>query len=202
MEASQSNPPTTSDEPEAQNIELKKLLDDGTITQEQYDEAVANEVSVPPASAPANPTAPPPTAIVATAEQQQQIAQLEALNRAGILTDDAFDTAKSQVLQPNSPTDEQVEEYLSQSRFPNLLPGTRVKITGGPYSGRMGAILDIHYVDGIQQMIAASGTSEARFAEVQSYIVRTRDARTDLVEVAPGELVALSTVEGWARGES
>lgn len=210
MEASQSSVPPISppggDEPDmpdhsADNAELQKLLDQGVITQEQYDEAVDKEVSVPPAGAPSNPTAPATPTSIPSIEQQQQIAQLDALNQAGVLTDDAHDSAKAQVLQPNAPTDAEVEEYLGQSRVPNLVEGTRVKVTAGPYAGRMAYVMAIHFIDGIQQMIAASGTSEARFATVQSYVLRTRDGRSDIFEAAPGEVSVLSNIEGWGRGE-
>lgn len=98
-------------------------------------------------------------------------------------------------------SDEAKEASKENSRFPNLVIGQRVTIIDGPEAGRMAYVDRIEYTDGIQQMLSASGQPEARFAEVENYIVRTRDGRSDTLTVDPAHIKPLDDIEGWGRGQ-
>lgn len=99
-------------------------------------------------------------------------------------------------------SDEAKAEAAKNSRTPNLLVGQRVQIIEpNSEAGRMAYVLQIDYADGIQGMLAASGQPEARFAEVQDYVVRTRDGRSDILVVKPDEVKPLDDTQGWGRGQ-
>jgi hypothetical protein len=99
-------------------------------------------------------------------------------------------------------SDEAKKASIENSRTPNLVVGQRVVITEpNPEAGRMAYVLQIAYADGIQGMLANSGTPEARFAEVESYVLRTRDGRTDTLDVPPDQVKPLDDIAGWGRGQ-
>jgi hypothetical protein len=56
------------------------------------------------------------------------------------------------------------------------------------YNGRYGAIERVNYKDLEAERTVAAGNSESRFAEVETYTVRLRDERRDLLEFTPEEL--------------
>lgn len=107
-------------------------------------------------------------------------------------TQDDFDRANS---------DEQKQAAAESSRTPILIVGQRVTIIDGPEVGRMGYVLSINYVDALNAMLANSPHSERRFAEVESYVVRTRDGRSDTLSLKPSEIRPLDDIEGWGRGQ-
>lgn len=89
----------------------------------------------------------------------------------------------------------------SQGVLPVLVEGTRVQVIAGEYSGRMAYTIGINF---------ASPEDEARFhnphgtkrntAKVDSYMVKTRDGRTDTFTVKPDEIRVLDETNGWGRG--
>lgn len=104
-----------------------------------------------------------------------------------------------------APTDENNAAAAEASQLPNFLVGQRVQITGPDASGvdqtgRMALVQSIVYTDPVNAMIAHMGGSEARFATVNQYVVLTRDGRSDTLVVAPANLKALDTTNGWGRG--
>jgi hypothetical protein len=83
-----------------------------------------------------------------------------------------------------------------------LYPGQRVQIIApNEEEGRMAYVQTPVYKDAVQELLANSGTAEAPFAEVLSYIVRTRDGRSDLLNVPADELRTLEPNAGWGRGQ-
>jgi hypothetical protein len=91
---------------------------------------------------------------------------------------------------------------VSEGSKPRLYPGQRVVIMDpNPEAGRMAFVQGINYTDAIQALIAASGTPQASMAEVQSYIVQTRDGRSDVLDVPPDEVKPLEILGGWGRGQ-
>jgi hypothetical protein len=118
------------------------------------------------------------------------------MDSAPAATQEDYDRANS---------DEAKEAAAKEARAPNLLPGQRVQLTGKDVtgvdqSGRMAYVLQPNYPDPIQAMIAGYGGPEARFAEVETYDVQTRDGRQDRLTVAPDALTPLEINEGWGRG--
>lgn len=107
-------------------------------------------------------------------------------------TQEEYDAANS---------DENVAAAAAASRMPNLLVGQRVQITDGPEKGRMAYVLQVLYTTGLQGMLANSGQPEARFAEVDEYVVRTRDGRSDILSLKPDQVSALDDIQGWGRGQ-
>jgi hypothetical protein len=94
------------------------------------------------------------------------------------------------------------KEGVSEGRTPHLYPGQRVVIIQpNEEAGRMALVQVINYKDDIQTLIAGSGTPEARFAEVTSYVVLTRDGRSDTLNVPANEVKPLETIGGWGRGQ-
>jgi hypothetical protein len=90
----------------------------------------------------------------------------------------------------------------SEGRFHRLYPGQRVQILPpNDEAGRMAFVQAAQYSDAVQELIANSGTAEAPFAEVESYIVQTRDGRSDLLVVPVDELTTLEPLQGWGRGQ-
>jgi hypothetical protein len=94
------------------------------------------------------------------------------------------------------------KEGESEGRARRLYPGQRVVIIApNEEAGRMAFVQTINYTDALQELLASSGTPEASFAEVESYIVQTRDGRSDLLDVLPSEVEPLETIGGWGRGQ-
>lgn len=133
-----------------------------------------------------------------TFTQPDPSTQSDASKRAaaadpGPPTQEMYDRANS---------DEAKEAANEAGRTPNLLVGQRIVITGDhPEAGRMAHVVAIEYVDGINALLGNSATSEARFAEVEDYIVRTRDGRSDLLTVTPEQVKPLEPEQGWGRGQ-
>lgn len=98
------------------------------------------------------------------------------------------------------PTAENEAAADAAGRSANFIPGQRVQIIGGDDIGRMALIQSVVYTDPVQEMISRMGGSESRFADVRSYIVLTRDGRSDTLVVTPENLQALETNNGWGRG--
>lgn len=67
--------------------------------------------------------------------------------------------------------------------------GQPVQITEGEYAGRFAVVTEVIYADQQAAFIARSGdASVARYAAVDSYIVRTRDDLNQIVNVKPDEI--------------
>jgi hypothetical protein len=106
----------------------------------------------------------------------------------------AFDKAAS---------DAQAKKAEKESRTPTLRVGERVRITKDEpgLRGRNAVIIQAHYSEEEQQRLAA-GRADAAYAEPESFIVRTRDGRTDTLELKPDEVEASSVGnDGWGRGQ-
>lgn len=114
------------------------------------------------------------------------------LDNPELPTKEGYDRANS---------DEAKEASQKNSRTPRLYDGQRVEITGGPEKGRMAHIVRSEYKDGVQAMVAQAGIGESRFAQVDKYIVRTRDGRSDVLQVNPEHVTPLDDIEGWGRGQ-
>lgn len=98
-------------------------------------------------------------------------------------------------------SDKAKKDSIKNSRSPRLYEGQRVTFIDGPEKGRMGFVQSVVFTDAVQQMMASTGIPEARFAEVQSYIIRTRDGRSDVISAKPEEVKPLDDIEGWGRGQ-
>jgi hypothetical protein len=94
------------------------------------------------------------------------------------------------------------KHHGGEGQLPRLYPGQRVQIIGDhPEAGRMAFVQTPIYEDAIKELIGNSGTSEARLVEVDSYVVRTRDGRSDLMVVPSEDLRVLEVHQGWGRGQ-
>jgi hypothetical protein len=94
------------------------------------------------------------------------------------------------------------EHHGGEGRLPRFYPGQRVQIVADhPEAGRMAYVQTPIYDDAIQELIGNSGTSEARMAEVDAYVVKTRDGRSDLLVVPSEDLRPLEAHQGWGRGQ-
>jgi hypothetical protein len=100
-------------------------------------------------------------------------------------------------------SEDQMKAAAKASRTPRLLNGTRVVVGGdGPHRGRPGVIVDTRFASDEEAARARSGEpSVSNFAEVESYTIRTRDSRTDLLDLEPDEIEVKGVREGWSRGE-
>lgn len=98
-------------------------------------------------------------------------------------------------------SDAQKEQAAKESRLPNLGIGARVTFIKGDNDGRMGFVVNVIYPDALSQLIAHSGSDEARFADVDTYQVQTRDGRTDTIMAKPDEIRPLDINAGWGRGQ-
>lgn len=168
--------------------------------------------------------APPEDSSVATAEptfEEQQAAEAAAQSPAELQTvpeqrPQAFDgdsvvSEASTRLDSNVPatqedydranSDKAKADSVKNSRTPRLYEGQRVTFIDGPEKGRMGFVTHVEFTDAVQQMIGSAGISEARFADVAAYIVRTRDGRSDVISAKPSEIKPLDDIEGWGRGQ-
>lgn len=100
-------------------------------------------------------------------------------------------------------TDSTVEVPPGQGVLPVLLEGQTVEVTGGQFAGRMGVIMRQNFAsDADYLQFHAPGHPKRMFAKVESYIVKTRDSRNELVSVQADDLKALDSVDGWARGQA
>jgi hypothetical protein len=100
-------------------------------------------------------------------------------------------------------SDAQAKKASEESRTPTLREGERVRITKDEpgLRGRNGVIIQVHYSDEELQRREA-GRADAAYAEPESFIVRTRDGRTDTFELKPDEVEAASVGnDGWGRGQ-
>ena len=92
---------------------------------------------------------------------------------------DAYDRAGS---------DEQREKADEASLTPTIREGTMVYISkSGPHVGRAAVVQRVNYTK-VGQIVRDSGRPEAEFAEVDTITVKTRDGRTDLLELKPDEV--------------
>lgn len=98
-------------------------------------------------------------------------------------------------------SDEAKAASAANSLTPRLYEGQRVTFVSGPEVGRMAYVVSVAYKDAIQEMIASHGGVNARFAEVECYILRTRDGRTDTLVATPDQIRPLDDIEGWGRGQ-
>lgn len=99
-----------------------------------------------------------------------------------------------------APTPENEAAAQAAGRIPSLIVGQRVQVTGGKYQGRMALVTAVIYTDPVQEMMSRMGGGEARFATVRSYILLTRDGRSDTIVVEPENLSPLEPQNGWGRG--
>lgn len=77
--------------------------------------------------------------------------------------------------------------------------GTRVLITSGENEGRFGVVADRRWASDEDAFKANSGDPNvSRFAEVESYVVLTRDSRREYVDVDPDDLT-VTTGANWGR---
>jgi hypothetical protein len=163
--------------------------DDDVFLQEQEAAAAAQS----PAEPQVVPEVRPQAAVTPAPGQGVSEASKRIDTAAPAMGQEAYDRANS---------DEAKAAATEASRMPNLTEGQRVVITGdNPEAGRMAYIQSIAYKDGIQDMVAHSGTGEARFADVDHYVIRTRDGRSDLLVVPPDQVTPLEDNEGWGRGQ-
>lgn len=96
-------------------------------------------------------------------------------------------------------SDEQRRKADRASRVPTLRDGERVRITKKEpgLEGRNAVIIQVHYSEEELQRREA-GRADAAYAEASSYVVRTRDGRTDTLELKPDEVEAVSPADwGW-----
>ena len=87
-----------------------------------------------------------------------------------------------------------------EGRLPHLIDGERVRVTSGDYEGRMAYVMAVDYTDTLQTLLSRAGGSEARFAEAEDYVCRTRDGRSDVFIATPDQLEPLDPNNGWGRG--
>jgi hypothetical protein len=214
-----------SKEQKAQIDELDKLKEDGVLDDDEYAEAVAGIESKAEDSPD---TAEEAVAAVQGSdflEQQKQAAALQSpaepqlvpeqrpqaaitpapgagVSEASKRIDAAGAKPMDQEAYDRANSDEQKAAAKEASRLPNLTEGQRVVVSGDhPEAGRMAYIMGVHYTDGIQDMIAKSGTGEARFADVDHYVLRTRDGRSDVFTATRDQVTPLEVNEGWGRGQ-
>lgn len=102
----------------------------------------------------------------------------------------AFDKASS---------DSQKSKSAKESRLPTLREGAKVRITKDEpgLKGRNAVIIQVHY--GSEELARReAGRADAAFAEPESFVVRTRDGRTDTLELNPDEVEQVPDSE-WGR---
>lgn len=109
-------------------------------------------------------------------DREDALAQQEPMGK------EAYDRADS---------DSQRKKADKASRNEVMPAASFVKVIDGDYEGRVGAVIEVHYKDEAAERQAALGTPEARFAEVDHYLIRTRDGRNDLLSVKPEEVQAV-----------
>jgi hypothetical protein len=87
--------------------------------------------------------------------------------------------------------------------LPRLFEGTRVRVTkGGPYFYKYGVIQRVTFPEFEGYAQAMSGIPDiANYAKPDSYTVKLRGARPEILELTPDELVEVSESE-YVRSES
>lgn len=92
-----------------------------------------------------------------------------------------------------------MKQAQDESRRPTLREGERVRITKDEpgLRGRNAVIIQVHYSEEELQRREA-GRADAAYAEAESYVVRTRDGRTDTLELKPDEVEAVPAAD-WGR---
>lgn len=92
-------------------------------------------------------------------------------------------------------SDSQRRKASKVERYPRIAAAEPVQIViddkddpNYVFSGRYAAVIQVNYADTEAERIAAAGTPESAFAEVESYVVRVRDERTDTIQVKPDQL--------------
>jgi hypothetical protein len=187
-----------------------KPLEEGATAQEQAQGQPADTSSQD--AAPAEPSLADEQAAQAAAQspaEPQVVPEVrpQAFQQAELHSDSEL---RAQAAQPQATqedydranSDEAKEAAIKNSRTPNLVVGTRVQIVEPhPEAGRMAFVQQVVPADGIQGMMIATGVPEARFAELSGYIVKTRDGRSDILEVKPDEVKPLDDIQGWGRGQ-
>lgn len=162
---------------------------------EEEDEFLEEEAAEAALQSPGEPQTVPeqrPQAFIAPAEGEGDSEAGKRLAKAGkAMGQEAYDRAK-----------EGAKKDKSEGRRPRLYPGQRVQIIEpNDEAGRMAFVQTPQFPDAVQELLANSGTAEAPFAEVESYIVRTRDGRSDLLVIPADELRTLEPLQGWGRGQ-
>lgn len=174
------------------NAAAAKVNDEGKSTDEAFQEARAESAA---SQSPGEPQVVPEVRPQAfqTGASHSDSGKRAAERDPGPMDQAAYDRANS---------DESKKSAADASRSANLVEGQRVVILD-PHeeAGRMAFVQSVHYTDGIQDMIARSGSAEARFADVDHYVLRTRDGRSDLLMVNPDELKPIEENQGWGRGQ-
>jgi len=107
-------------------------------------------------------------------------------------------TSKAEEKAPESQVVELKGE--AEGRIPHLIEGQRVRVKSGDFEGRMAYVLAVDYKDVTQLLLSKAGVPEARFAEAEDYVCRTRDGREDVFIAKPDELEPLEPNNGWGRG--
>lgn len=89
----------------------------------------------------------------------------------------------------------------SEGVQPILVEGTRLQVISGEYTGRMAYITTVNYATPEDEARARAPYGKNRnTAKVASYIVKTRDGRTDTFSVTPDQIRVLDETNGWGRG--
>lgn len=209
-ESDDTSPESEPSEDDKKLAELQDLLDHAVITQEQFNAAAArikegdsteeafksSQAQVAATQSPGETQTVPevrPQAAVSPAPGAGVSEASKRLDGAPAATLEDVQRANSQ---------EAKDASIENSRMPNLVIGQRVQILEpNSEAGRMAYVQAIQFADGIQQMISQSGTPEARFAQVDSYVVKTRDGRSDILDIPGDQLKPLDDIAGWGRGQ-
>lgn len=92
----------------------------------------------------------------------------------------------------------------SEGVLPVFLEGQRVQVISGEHagvSGRMAYITGHHFAsDEDYLQFHTAGHPKRMFAEVNTYLVETRDGRNERFSVKPEEIRPLESTNGWGRG--
>jgi hypothetical protein len=93
----------------------------------------------------------------------------------------------------------QMKEAAKESRSPTIREGYRVRLKdiGKGWDGRNAVILSVNYPTD-QHQLRELGTPESMYAEPESFIIRTRDGRTDTREVKPDQVEPVDPAD-WGR---
>lgn len=110
--------------------------------------------------------------------------------------DDAIQEEKAEVAFADRPAGPE-----SQGVMPVLLEGTKLQVVAGEYTGRMAYIVDINFATPEDEQRFHNPVGKKRnTAKVESYLVKTRDGRTDQFTVTPDQIRVLDQSNGWGRG--
>jgi hypothetical protein len=162
----------------------------------EEDEFLTQEEAAATAQSPGEPQVVPevrPQAFISPSGGDSEAGKRAKARTGKAMSKEAYDRANSQ---------EAKDEAEQQSRKPRLWPGQRVQIIPpNEEAGRMAFVQAPQFPTAVDQLIGNSGTSEARFAPVTSYVVQTRDGRSDIFDVPADELAVLEPNQGWGRGQ-